>query len=439
MAKSWLVLASLYFYGYFNISYLPIILSSILVNYLVGLGLHRSDLNDLIRRIILSIGIIFNVGLIGYFKYRDFFIENINEVFSSNIPLLNILLPLGISFFTFQQISFIVDCYRRTSLKYDFLSYCLFVTFFPQLIAGPIVLATEMLPQFEDAEKKRINYENLNKGLFIFAIGLFKKVILADDIAGGANAGFDSTQPLTCMAAWLSSMCYTLQLYFDFSGYCDMAMGIGLMFNIKLPLNFNSPYKALNFQDFWKRWHMTLGRFLSTYLYIPLGGNRKGTSRTLINLIIVFLVSGIWHGAGWGFILWGALHGLGILIHRVWKNAGLHMPALLGWAITLFFVNILWIFFRAEQLSTALGMIESMFDFDSLNKGLGSLFIGCLQTTEIKRALILGIIIAFFLPNSYTLLNKFRPNFITGLHLLICLLLGIIFITKESTFLYWNF
>ncbi|MGL5964435.1 MAG: MBOAT family O-acyltransferase, partial [Fusobacteriaceae bacterium] len=215
------------------------------------------------------------------------------------------------------------------------MSYCLFVTFFPQLIAGPIVLPHEMLPQFEDHNNKKINYENMNRGLYLFAIGLGKKVILADSISSFVNSGFNNIEILNIIEAWFISISYTLQLYFDFSGYCDMAMGIALMFNIVLPLNFNSPYKALNIQDFWKRWHMTLGRFLTNYLYIPLGGNRKGDKRTLLNLLLVFLVSGVWHGAGWNFILWGGLHGISILIHRVWKSKKIYMPKLIGWAITL--------------------------------------------------------------------------------------------------------
>ncbi|WP_294665960.1 MBOAT family O-acyltransferase, partial [uncultured Fusobacterium sp.] len=248
--------------------------------------------------------------------------------------------PLGISFFTFQQLSFIIDSYNEKSMKYDFLSYCLFVTFFPQLIAGPIVLPNEMLPQFEDKRNKLINYENMNRGLYMFSIGLAKKVIIADTIANFANVGFDKMETLNIVEAWMTSISYTLQLYFDFSGYCDMAMGIALMFNIVLPLNFNSPYKSANIQEFWKRWHMTLGRFMTNYLYIPLGGNRLGERKTLRNLFIVFMASGIWHGAGWNFITWGGLHGICILIHRVWKNSGRKMNKLLGWFITINLVNI---------------------------------------------------------------------------------------------------
>ncbi len=443
-AKAWLVLASLYFYAFFNPSYLWIILSSIVVNYLVGQQLHNTNYSDGRRRFIVTLGVLFNVGLLGYFKYCDFFIENINAVFSTNIALINILLPLGISFFTFQQLSFVIDSYRRTSLQYDFLSYCLFVTYFPQLIAGPIVLPTEMLPQFEARSNKRINYDNLNKGLYIFAIGLAKKILIADNIANFANSGFDKMTELSCLEAWLTSVSYTLQLYFDFSGYCDMAIGIGLMFNIKLPINFNSPYKATNFQDFWKRWHMTLGRFMTNYLYIPLGGNRKGGNRTLINLLIVFLVSGIWHGAGWGFIIWGMLHGIAILIHRIWKNLDLRMPKLLGWAITLFFVNIFWIFFRAENLDEAFKVINAMFDFSiesmsSITKDFGQDPSKMLIRREIFTLLCVAAGIVFFAKNSVERTARFQTKYLQATEIIIYLFVSTLLITKTATFLYWNF
>jgi len=249
LAKAWLVFTSLYFYAYFNYWYLLIIIASIFSNYFIGQYFHNKGCTSWKRRLTLILGIIFNLGMIGYYKYYDFFIDNINSIFSTNIPLLKVLLPLGISFFTFQQLSFVIDSYRGKSLKYDFLSYCLFVTFFPQLIAGPIVLPSEMLPQFEDHKNKRINGVNLNKGLSLFILGLAKKILLADSVAILADKGFLAST-LNCAEAWLTSLSYTMQLYFDFSGYCDMAMGIALMFNIILPLNFNSPYRSTNFQEF---------------------------------------------------------------------------------------------------------------------------------------------------------------------------------------------
>ena len=417
-----------------------------MVNYYIGQKLSDEKYNVVQRKIFLIIGIVFNLGGLGYFKYYDFFVSNINIILGINLPLLHILLPLGISFFTFQQLSFVIDSYKRYHLSYDFLDYCLFVTFFPQLIAGPIVLPTEMLPQFEAEENKKINWENMNKGLYIFSIGLAKKVIIADTIANFANAGFDMMDKLNFVEAWLTSISYTLQLYFDFSGYCDMAMGIGLMFNIVLPINFNSPYKSTNIQEFWKRWHMTLGRFMTNYLYIPLGGNRKGEIKTLRNLFIVFLASGIWHGAGWNFVIWGMLHGICILIHRVWKNSGRKLNKIVGWFITMNLVNIFWIFFRAETVSDAMKVIKGMFLLS-----VNSLFVRKESFELLKEYtrgigiyesiifLVIAIFLVFLKNNS---IEKIRKNILkmnVGIEIIIYLTFSIISLNTVSTFLYFNF
>ena len=442
LAKGWLVLASFYFYSYFNKKYLILIVASIVVNYFVGKLLEEKK-DIVVRKILLICGVIFNVGMIGYYKYYDFFVENINYIFKINLPLLHILLPLGISFFTFQQLSFVVDSYYRKNLRYDFLSYALFVTFFPQLIAGPIVLPTEMLPQFESEENKKINWANMNRGLYIFSIGLAKKVIIADSIASFANAGFDMMENLNFVEAWLTSISYTLQLYFDFSGYCDMAIGIGLMFNILLPINFNSPYKSTNIQEFWQKWHMTLGRFLANYLYIPLGGNRKGEKRTLLNLLIVFLISGIWHGAGWNFIIWGMLHGICILIHRVWKNSKRKMNKFIGWFITMNLVNIFWIFFRAKDLASAFKVIKGMFDISHIKSFLSLEFIKYTSTELGNKItmifLIISIIIILFPKNSLNRIKNFKESKYNIIELSIYMSLGIVFINRVSKFLYFNF
>lgn len=239
-------------------------------------------------------GIIFNIGLLAYFKYADFFIENFNYVASTNFLLLNVVLPLGISFFTFQQFSFLLSVYRNEEKVESFVDYCLFVTFFPQLIAGPIVLYSEMMPQFKDKCRRYVNYDNIALGIYIFVLGLFKKIVIADTLAIFVNNGFENIPELGLIPAWIVTLSYTFQIYFDFSGYCDMAMGIGKIFNIDLPINFNSPYKSKSITEFWKRWHMTLGRALASYIYIPLGGNRKGKKRMYINLFITFCISGLW-------------------------------------------------------------------------------------------------------------------------------------------------
>ncbi|MCW9026034.1 MAG: MBOAT family protein, partial [Thiovulaceae bacterium] len=323
-SKSWLVITSLFFYSWWNIIYLPLILTSMLFNFTVGNSLTKTKEHKQIpKKSLLFIGIVANIGLLGYFKYSDFFISNLNIALDSNIELLHLALPLAISFFTFQQIAYLVDSYKSETKEYDFLNYAVFVSFFPQLIAGPIVHHKEMMPQFANIKNKIINYNNIALGLFIFSIGLFKKVIIADTFAIWATAGFDTAITLNLFEAWATSLSYTFQLYFDFSGYTDMAIGSALLFNIKLPINFNSPYKATNIQDFWRRWHITLSRFLKDYIYIPLGGNRKGNYRTYSNLMATFLIGGIWHGAGWTFIFWGFLHGFALVINRIWSSFGI--------------------------------------------------------------------------------------------------------------------
>lgn len=359
-SKAWLVLASLFFYSWWNISYLPLLLISIIVNFAIGRSLSEDRPLKISRKQLLITGIIFNLGLLGYFKYAGFFVENINDVTGAEFPVPHIILPLAISFYTFQKIAYLVDSYRGLTKEYDFLGFALFVTFFPQLIAGPIVHHTEMMPQFDNRFNLVKRYRNIALGLFIFAIGLFKKVIIADTFAVWANTGFGSEQTLTFFAAWATSLSYTFQLYFDFSGYTDMAIGAALLFNIRLPVNFNSPYKAANIRDFWQRWHMTLSRFLRDYVYIPLGGNRFGLPRTCVNLFATFLIGGIWHGASWMFLLWGALHGVALVLHRLWNHIGMRMPALLGWFITFMFINVTWVFFRAENMAVATKVLLGM-------------------------------------------------------------------------------
>jgi len=362
-SKGFLVFSSLFFYSWWNIAYLPLILSSLLFNYIIGQSLSKVIIR---KKSILVVGIVSNIALLGYFKYSDFFIENLNYSFNSNMDLLHLVLPLAISFFTFQQISYLVDSYKRKVNEHDFLNYALFVTFFPQLIAGPIVHHKEMMPQFATPRNKVVNYRNVSLGLFIFSIGLFKKVVIADTFAVWATTGFDTATTLNLFEAWATSLSYTFQLYFDFSGYADMAIGAALLFNIKLPINFNSPYKAVNIQDFWRRWHITLSRFLRDYVYIPLGGNRKSEFRTYNNLLLTFIIGGVWHGAGWTFVFWGLLHGLGIVVHRVWSKFGFRMWTWLAWFITFNFINIAWVFFRAKEWSDALKVLSSMFSMNNI-------------------------------------------------------------------------
>ncbi|MFW2602016.1 MBOAT family O-acyltransferase [Aliarcobacter butzleri] len=440
-AKIWLVLGSLFFYSYWNVIYLPLILLSIFVNYGVGLSLVNHEKIRISSKTILSFGIVFNLGLLGYFKYTDFFLDNFNGIFGTNIPLPHIILPLGISFFTFTQIAFLVDAYKQEAKEYSLINYMLFVTYFPHLLAGPILHHKEMMPQFASKYNWVKNYRNIALGLFIFSIGLFKKVVIADTFAVWANAGFDTATTLNLIEAWATSLSYTFQLYFDFSGYTDMAIGISLMFNIKLPINFNSPYKALSIQDFWRRWHMTLSRFLRDYLYIPLGGNRKGNIRTYVNLITTFLLGGLWHGAGWTFIIWGLLHGIALAIHRFWQSLGFRMNKILAWFITFNFINITWIFFRAKDFESALKVLSSMFSFDNVVFEIKKIFvnIGSNDSKEIIIWIIISFILVLFFSNSMEKMRNFKTNKKIVFLTVFCFIIGVLSLHKVSEFLYFNF
>jgi alginate O-acetyltransferase complex protein AlgI len=358
--KLWLTLASLFFYGWWSIAYLWLIGGSMLFNYGMARWLGRLASRSSLAQGVLGAAIVGNLLLLGYYKYVDFFIANFNHWVAEPLPLLHLALPLGISFFTFTQIAFLVDVFRGKAREYNPVHYALFVTYFPHLIAGPILHHAEMMPQFASPTARRVNWQNIHLGLFIIAVGLIKKVVLADSLAVGADAGFNNPEPLPFHQAWITSLSYTLQLYFDFSGYTDMAIGASLLFNISLPANFNSPYKALDIRDFWRRWHMTLSRWLRDYLYFPLGGSRHGAMRTYAALLVTFLLGGLWHGAAWTFVAWGALHGLAAALHKVWLRLGWKLPVAVGWTLTFLFVNAAWVFFRSDSISQALSILRSM-------------------------------------------------------------------------------
>lgn len=407
-ARVFLTAMSLWFYGYFNLSYLLIMICSIAGNYLfhrllscqaassrMGMEKEGKAGRTASRRAMMILAVALNLGVLFYFKYVDFFLDTANRVFGTDFVLRGILLPLGISFFTFQQISFIVDTYRGEVADCSLSEYALFVAFFPQLIAGPIVNHGEMLPQFRAFGKKKADWERIAGGLALFVLGLAKKVLLADTFGRGVDYGYENLTLLGRMDAVLVIFFYALQLYFDFSGYCDMALGLGRMLGIGIPVNFNSPYKAVNIVDFWKRWHITLNRFFTKYVYIPLGGNRRGEGRMYCNLLIVFFLSGLWHGAGFHFLVWGMMHGVLYVATRFWlghikprllpKHAGnpsqkvhlqeqdLTAPPGMGIAAraghkimtvlsqiaTFLYVSVAWVYFRAESIAQANALLRT--------------------------------------------------------------------------------
>ncbi len=380
VAMAWLVAMSLVFYAWWNPAYLGLILGSILFNYALGIILSRpTEAAGLRLKAVLTAGVLVNLGLLAYFKYANFFVDNVNAFIGTQWELAPIILPLAISFFTFQQIAYLADAYRGETREYNFLHYCLFVTFFPQLIAGPIVHHKEMLPQFARNRLYRYDYKRLSIGTTIFLIGLFKKVVLADGVAVYAEPVFssaDTGQILTFFEAWCGALAYTAQLYFDFSGYSDMAIGLAHLFGIELPLNFNSPYKSTNIIDFWRRWHMTLSRFLRDYLYFSLGGNRCGFIRRYANLLLTMLLGGLWHGAGWTFIVWGALHGMYLMLNHAWlatkTTAGWNTESSRWWSrllartVTFIAVVVGWVFFRAESFQGAVSILQGMAGFNGI-------------------------------------------------------------------------
>ncbi len=456
VGRAFLLLASIFFYSYWKVEYSLLLLFTISFNYVVGRQLSQDSRN---KKLLLIIGIAVDVLLLGYFKYRNFFIENINDVAGANFRLHEVLLPLGISFITFQTIAFLVDCYKGKTQERNLLDYALFVSFFPQLIAGPIVHHAEMLPQFKDEYNKRINYRHLLQGILIFMLGVVKKVIIADTFAVWANKGFASSGVLNMVEAWMTSLSYTFQLYYDFSGYCDMAVGLGLIFNIKIPFNFNSPYKATSIADFWRRWHITLSRFLRDYIYIPLGGNKVKFGRELYNLLIVFLIGGLWHGAAWTFVFWGFLHGMAIVVERVFKKVKVKLPRILSWLLVFNFVNIAWVFFRATSWADAKNVLKAMFGLNGLVlperlanvsfvKSISSVSFGNWNELLLEKPyysnrilfyLFVFGVLAIVFKNSQELLVKSRLRAVNIIWVCVSFLFAFMFLGDNSEFLYFNF
>ena len=458
-AKIWLIGFSLWFYGYFNIRYLCIMIFSILVNFGIYQLIMHADFAMKTGKInkkkwILTAGVSVNLLLLFYFKYFGFFVENINAVFKTSFALQNILLPLGISFFTFQQISFLADAYRGELKQCGFVDYALFVSFFPQLIAGPIVTHDEMLPQFREIGKKRFDEDGFCRGLFIFVLGMGKKVLIADTFGIAVDSGYAAVAELGSIDAVLVMLFYTLQLYFDFSGYCDMAIGIGKMLGITIPINFNSPYKACNIIDFWKRWHITLSRFFTKNIYIPFGGNRKGNVRMYANLFLVFLLSGIWHGAGWNFILWGVMHGVLYCITRWMQKRKMENGNVF---FTFLFVNIAWVFFRSESIGQAVLLLKRIvtggisvpmeaiadaFNLDEFWYVMKVLHLTDFSFSKYILMVVFTLVIllmVFFGKNVQELAHKWKLSAVSAVMIGVVFVWCVVSLSGVSTFLYFNF
>lgn len=451
--QCFLIVASLIFYGalffegFNHLWYIWLILSSVIVNYSVSLGVQNIK-KPIPRKIIFVLGVLFNVGLLGYYKYYNFFLENINYVFDTHFTLKYIVLPVGISFFTFQQIAYLIGVWKREEKVPFFWDYTLFIAFFPQLVAGPIVFLKDVLHQYQDEKNRFFNWDNFSKGLFIFAIGVFKKAVIADTLESFVYCAYYEPSNLSFGAAWLGSLAYTFQIFFDFSGYSDMAIGLGKMFNINLPVNFYSPYKSKSITEFWKRWHITLGRSLAVLIYFPLGGNRKGLSRTCFNLFMVFLVSGIWHGAAWTFVLWGIAHGIVRIIEKLFDKQIEKVPSLIRVFFTFMFVNAAWVLFRSTSLEQALVFLKRMFLPENLSfVGISGLafntnisYPGILALIYVVAVLLLLAALVFVYPkNSIDKYNEFKPTVKNAVITALLLAFSIVHFSRVGAFIYFNF
>jgi alginate O-acetyltransferase complex protein AlgI len=485
IGAGWLAACSLFFYGWWDYRYLMLLLTSICGNYLLGGHIARHALSPQGKQV-LVVGVIVNLALLAYYKYADFFLFSANGLLGTEWPLLGIILPIGISFYTFTQIAFLADAYAGKVTEYRFIYYLLFVTYFPHLIAGPVLHHKEMMPQFDDDRNYRPQLPDIAVGITIFAIGLAKKVLIADNLAEYAAPVFSPKSEMpSLLTAWGGALAYTFQLYFDFSGYSDMAIGLSRLFGIRLPLNFSSPYKSTSIAEFWRRWHMTLSRFLRDYLYIPLGGNRHGEFRRHANLFITMVLGGLWHGAGWNFVIWGALHGAFLIVNHAWREFcdkfGLGLPGRGGrWlAIALTFVCVVfgWVYFRAPDLPTANRIVLGMLGFngaalpDAIASRLGPLW-PLLQGVGVQAGLgggaafvglwfwiAVGGLIAFVFPNTQEIMHRFEPAYVEGSAgdaanttaiswqprrrdavLVGCLLaLGVLALSRPTEFLYFQF
>ena len=467
----WLLAMSLVFYGWWQPIYLALLLGSVIANFLIGASIAQGARTGQPRTGVLFFGVAGNLALIGWYKYLGFFAGISDALMGTEFGFVDVALPLAISFFTFQQIAYLVDCHRGLAGEPSILKYALFVTFFPQLIAGPIVHHSEVMRQYETAFSRGPSALNLAIGVTLIAVGLFKKVVIADNLALYATPVFadaDAGGTIGFARAWAGTLAYTLQIYFDFSGYSDMAVGLARLFGIRLPINFFSPYKATSIIEFWRRWHITLSRFLRDYLYIPLGGSRYGSFRRYANLMMTMLLGGLWHGAGWSFVIWGGLHGVFLIINHAWqfatkdfkwlrRNVGVQI---VSWAMTILAVSFAWVFFRADTFDGAMAVVNGLIGVNDIlpSMGLisGEVYADAGTGKRVWRWLLIAGVIAVLCPNIYQIMRRYRPALgqpnhktrlplrwrpttvwagITGLILVASLVL----LTQVSEFLYFRF
>ena len=429
LSSVWLLVSSLIFYGMLSVNYLPVLIVSICVNYFVSRRIETGHA----KKFWLILGIAFNFILLGYFKLTG-------------------TLPPGISFFTFTQTAYIVCVFRGSAKTESLMKYSEYASFFPYVISGPISDYRDVMPQLNDESKRIINYDNLASGITLFFLGLFKKVCIADFLAPVVNDLFANPDILTFIDAWFAALGYSMQLYFDFSGYSDMAIALALMMNIKLPVNFDSPYKSLSIIDFWRKWHITLGKWIRDYIYIPLGGSREGEAKKIRNVIIAMLFTGLWHGVGFTFVIWGLLHGFMLAVNHQWRRLNVKIPALLSWFITFMCIVSCWVVFRAESMNDAINILAAMFDVrnvvvpEKLAKYFGFLeaygvTFGHLMNNVGKKFpyLMLLVIITLFTRNTNQVVSRFKPRITYAFIVFILAVMSLINFSGISDFLYFQF
>jgi D-alanyl-lipoteichoic acid acyltransferase DltB (MBOAT superfamily) len=435
-AKWILVAASMFFYAYGTGTFFLVFLATVIINFMIGrqLGVYSKRHSPFIRRLLLWAGLTANILPLGYYKYTDFAIYNINWLLEAKIPFQNIVLPIGISFYTFQLIAYIVDSYRGETRGYNFLNYLLFITFFPQLIVGPIVHHKDVVPQFEALKKSSPNYENISKGLFLFAIGCTKKLMLADPLSEWAQFAFDHVELLKIVEAWIASVGYTLSYYFDLSGYADMAVGLGIMFGIVIPQNFSSPYQSRNFAEYWNRWHITLSRFLGDYIFRSVYKKGKGSLNFYLAVFVTFLVSGFWHGAGWNFVVWGMVNGIFVIFAHMMTRSKKELPFILAWTLTFTGIIFTRILFVSASIPDALYLYRTLFDVESFTTSANAYL-----SSKALLYTFLGLIFSLFFSNSNQIYDEFQPDKKHLSYAVSLIVIAMLNMSNVMPFLYFQF
>lgn len=443
--KLWLIAASLVFYAWGNPKNLAVLIGSLLFNQAVARRLVARDPDDesRARKRLLVVGLVANVALLCVFKYAGFAVENFNAILHARVAVPRLALPLGISFFTLQQIMYLMDCYEGLCPGHNLVDNALFVTFFPSVISGPIVRSRDVLPQFSGPDATRPDDDRLGAATLLFAVGLFKKAVIADSFSRFADAGYEGTQALSLLEGWVTSVSYTFQLYFDFSGYSDMAVAVAAFVGVKLPFNFDSPYKSTTVIEFWKRWHITLSNFITTYLYTPmLRSLRRVTfGPAMAATFVSMVIAGLWHGPSWNFVLFGALHGVALVVNQIWKKAKRKLPRLLAWGLTFLFVNFAFVFFRAPRFGDALRVLAGMAGRGGLLSMNAWAALRGIEKAQFGVVMLFGVIVAFFCDSSKTLHSRFRPSRGAVAFTVATAAVALLFLngTNAKDFLYFDF